>query len=154
MPNKFLAVIILLLISFSVEAQHRTIVKRAHIDSLYITIAKQDSIFFDTYNTCKLDAYMEFFADTFEFYHDKGGLMTSHKEMRESVQKYICNKVQRELKKGSIEVSPVPGFGAVEIGMHRFHNLVEKSISRWARFVIIWKQEGDKWKISKVISLH
>jgi hypothetical protein len=36
--------------------------------------------------------------------------------------KNICGKVTRELVKGSIEVYPIKDYGAVEIGLHKFHN--------------------------------
>lgn len=123
-------------------------------NNLYQTIASLDSTFFAAYNNCNIQTQASMFADSIEFYHDKSGLSTSKKDILESTQKYICGKVARELVEGSIEVSPVPGYGAVEIGMHRFHNLVEKSVSRPSKFVIIWKNTGDKWVMSKVISLH
>lgn len=71
-----------------------------------------------------------------------------------AVKNNICGKVNRELQKGSIEVSPIPGFGAVEIGLHRFHNLVEKSTSRYSKFIVIWQFKDNSWKATRVISLH
>ncbi|MGB8194919.1 MAG: nuclear transport factor 2 family protein [Chitinophagaceae bacterium] len=123
---------------------------------LHDTIVRLDSLLFQSYNTCDLDKYSAFFSDTdFEFYHDGGGLDTSKKNSIEGVRKNVCGKVTRELLKGSIEVSPVPGFGAIEIGMHRFHNNQEPGVfSKYARFVIVWKKEKDDWKITRVISLH
>jgi hypothetical protein len=57
--------------------------------------------------------------------------------------------------KGSIEVSPLPGYGAVEVGMHQFYNREEKdAVPRPSRFIILWKKDQDAWKITKVISLH
>ena len=70
-------------------------------------------------------------------------------------EKNICGKVTRELVKGSIEVSPIPNYGAVEIGMHMFHNNQEKGqVPHASRFVVIWRNRGDKWTIERVISLH
>jgi hypothetical protein len=101
-----------------------------------------------------MDVYATLFSEDLEFYHDKGGLSTSKKDMVEAVKNNICNKVNRELLKGSIEVSPIPGFGAIEIGSHRFHNLVEKSISGWSKFVVAWQFKDGLWKVTRVISLH
>ncbi len=123
-------------------------------NNLYQKIASLDSIFFAAYNNCNIQLQASMFADSIEFYHDKSGLSTSKSDILESTQKYICGKVNRELVAGSIEVSPVPDYGAVEIGMHRFHNLVEKSVSKPSRFVIIWRNSGDKWVMTKIISLH
>ena len=81
--------------------------------------------------------------------------MTSKKEIVESTKKYVCGKVTRELVKGSIEVYPIKDYGAIEFGLHKFHNSQEpNNIPEPARFTIIWKKENDDWKITKVISLH
>lgn len=124
-------------------------------NDLYKTIVALDSIFFTAYNTCDLKTQAAFYADSIEFYHDKGGLNTSKKSIMEGTEKYVCGKVTRELVKGSIEVSPIPNYGAVEIGMHMFHNNQEKDQQAHAsKFVIIWKNDNNKWTITRVISLH
>ncbi len=122
---------------------------------LYDTIVRLDSALFHAYNNCDLVKYAALFSEDFEFYHDKGGLETNKAASVESVKKYVCGKVSRELKPGSIEVSPIPNFGAIEIGVHRFHNNQEPNAeSHYARFVIIWKRDKTNWVITRVISLH
>lgn len=123
---------------------------------LYDKIVRLDSIFFHTYNTCDIAKQASFYSDSIEFYHDQTGLSTSKQEILESTRKNICGKVTRELVKGSIEVYPLKGFGAVEIGLHRFRNNTEKQgmPSEPGKFIIIWKQSGDDWKITRVVSLH
>jgi hypothetical protein len=123
---------------------------------LYDTIARIDSIFFDAYNTCKLDVFASLISDDIEFYHDRGGLSTSKSDLVESIKKNICGKVTRELLAGSIEVYPIPNYGAVQIGAHRFYNNQEKERgpSRFARFVSTWHRENGQWKLARVISLH
>ena len=124
--------------------------------ALQDTIARMDSILFHAYNTCDTVTYSALFSDNdFEFYHDKGGLTTDKQASVEAFKRNVCGKVTRELLKGSIEVSPVPNFGAVEIAKHRFHNKQEPNAeSHYARFVIVWKRESGGWKITRVISLH
>lgn len=124
---------------------------------LYQTILALDSAFFANYNTCKvnLEQYASFYADDIEFYHDNGGLTNNKQALVDGTQKNICGKVTRELVKGSIEVYPIKDYGAVEIGLHKFHNSQEpKAKSKVGRFTIIWKKLPDGWKIAKVISLH
>jgi Domain of unknown function (DUF4440) len=125
---------------------------------LYDTIVHLDSVFFEAYNTCNinLDKYGTFFSDSIEFYHDKGGLMTSKQDIIEATKRNVCGKVSRELVKGSIEVYPINNYGAVEIGFHKFHNNTEKegTPSAAGRFVIIWQNKNKEWKITRVISLH
>lgn len=124
-------------------------------ESLYATIVKMDSIYFTAYNNCDMEKQAELYAEDLEFYHDRGGLSTSKKDILESIEKNICGKVTRELVPGSIEVHGINGFGAVEIGMHKFHNNQEPdAISKASKFITIWKQVGSNWKISRVISLH
>lgn len=123
---------------------------------LYNTIVQMDSIFFNAYNNCDLDKQAEIYSDSIEFFHDQGGLMTSKKELLDGTEKYICGKVTRELVQGSIEVYPIKGYGAVEVGFHKFHNNQEEAEtpSKIGRFVIVWKAKNDTWEITKVISLH
>lgn len=125
---------------------------------LYDTIYKLDSIFFGAYNTCNLnlEKYSSFFSENIEFYHDKGGLMTSKQDIIDATQKNICGKVTRELIKGSVEVYPIKNFGAIEIGLHKFHNNQEPNgtISKIGRFLIVWENKNNEWKIKRVVSLH
>jgi hypothetical protein len=125
---------------------------------LYDTIVKLDSLFFDAYNTCNinLEKYSSFYADNLEFYHDQGGLMTTKQGVIGGTKKYICGKVTRELVKGSIEAYPIKDFGAVEIGLQKFHNNEEPvgTPSKIGRFMIIWENKNNEWKISRVVSLH
>lgn len=122
---------------------------------LYDTIVGLDSALFHAYNTCDLEKYAAFFSEALEFYHDKGGLDTNKAHSVDGVRKYVCGKVTRHLLKGSIEVSPIPNYGAIEIGVHGFTNNQEPNAKMHnARFVIIWKREKTNWVITRVISLH
>jgi hypothetical protein len=124
--------------------------------ALYDSVLSQDSIFFRAYNNCDLEKQSAYYSDSIEFYHDKGGFMNSKKEIIESTKKFVCGKVRRELVPGSIEVYPIKGYGAVEMGSHRFYNNQEKEDVPHAagKFVIIWQHLGERWIIQKVISLH
>jgi len=125
---------------------------------LYNEIVQQDSLFFDAYNNCStmLEKYETFYSDNIEFYHDQGGYMTSKKDIIDGTQKNICGKVTRKLVKGSIEVYPIKGHGAIEFGLHLFHNNQEPpgTPSRVGRFTIIWHKENNQWRITRVVSLH
>ena len=89
---------------------------------LRATILHMDSVFFNAYNTCDLTTQANLIADSIEFYHDRGGLSTSKQDLLTGIKNNICGKVTRVLDKQTVEVYPVPGFGAVEIGYHRFIN--------------------------------
>ena len=121
---------------------------------LYDTIVYLDSVLFEAYNNCRVDRFEKYFSGNIEFYHDKGGLTTSKQELIDALKNNICGKVTRELVPGSIEVYPIPGYGAIQMGSHRFHNIRENSTSRPGKFVHTWRRENGEWKITRVISLH
>jgi hypothetical protein len=62
--------------------------------------------------------------------------MTSKQDIIDATKRNICGKVTRELVKGSVEVYPIKNFGAIEIGLHKFHNNQEPvgTLSRVGRF--------------------
>ena len=123
---------------------------------LHNTIVHMDSVYFNAYNTCDLKTQEDLYSDSIEFYHDKGGLMTSKQDLIEALKNNICGKVTRELVQGSIEVYPIKDYGAVEIGLHKFHNNQEPegTVSKIGKFIMLWELKDDSWKITKVISLH
>lgn len=123
--------------------------------ALHDKIVKMDSLLFSAYNHCELEIFEQLFDEDIEFYHDQGGLSTSKPDLIAALKKNICGKVTRELITGSIEVYPIPGYGAIQMGWHQFHNKLEPdSKPHPSKFVTIWKQDGDHWKITRVISLH
>ena len=125
---------------------------------LYDTIVSLDSIFFNYYNTCNVNLakYAAFYSDSLEFYHDKGGFDPSKENIVRRTKENICGKITRELVPGSIEVYPIKDYGAVEMGLHKFHNHTEKEVTppNASKFVILWQHKNNEWKITRVISLH
>ena len=114
---------------------------------------------FHAYNTCNvnLEKYGSFYAENIEFFHDKGGLMTSKQDIIDGTKRNVCGKVTRELIPNSIEVYPIANYGAIEMGLHKFHNKEEdetKHPSRIGKFIAIWELKNNEWKITKVVSLH
>jgi Domain of unknown function (DUF4440) len=115
-----------------------------------------DSLLFTAYNNCDMVTFAGCFSNDIEFYHDKGGLMTSKDSIIAATKKNICGKVTRVLVKGSIEVYGIKGYGAVEMGQHYFINNQEPPTNHPSigKFVQTWKNENGKWKLTRVISLH
>jgi len=113
------------------------------------------SVYFNAYNSCDMATQAAIYSDSLEFYHDANGLSTSKPAMLKALKDNICGKVTRVLVPGSIEVYPIPNFGAVEIALHRFINHQEKdAVSKPDRFVVVWRHLNGKWQIYRVISLH
>jgi len=122
--------------------------------ALFDVVAAQDKMLFDAYNHCDIEKLGTMVTDDLEFYHDKTGLAVGRKVFLESIQKYICGKVQRELVPGTLEVHELAGYGAVEIGTHRFRHPGEQDhdVLGEAKFVMLWQNKGGVWKLSRVIS--
>jgi hypothetical protein len=123
---------------------------------LYNSIVHMDSVLFGAYNICDLPAMADCFSEDIEFYHDKGGVMTNKDSIMAATKKYICGKVTRVLVAGSIEVYPIAGYGAIEMGQHYFINNQEPKPDHPSigKFVHTWKNENGKWRLTRVISLH
>jgi hypothetical protein len=124
-------------------------------EELARALAAQDAALFDSFNRCDLEKFATFFVEDVEFYHDKGGVTLTRKSLVESVKNNICGKVRREVVSESLEVYPIAGFGAVQMGSHRFYELSAKPGSGpagEARFVHLWQYKDGAWKITRVIS--
>src|SRR5438128_8578806 len=91
-------------------------------EELTQTITALDKQLFDAYNTCNIEKLGTLVTDDLEFYHDKTGLAVGKQPFLDAIKKNICGKVTRELIQGSLEVYPLHGYGAVEIGLHRFRH--------------------------------
>ncbi len=123
-------------------------------DTLFNTIQSLDTRLFDAYNHCDLASFLSLIAEDVEFYHDKTGLALGRANLVEGIKNNICGKVTRELVPGTLEVYPIANYGAVEIGIHRFHHPGHEdsdSIGE-AKFVQLWQNKDGNWKITRVIS--
>jgi hypothetical protein len=123
-------------------------------DPLYQTVAGLDTALFDAYNHCDLAKLGSMVADDLEFYHDQTGLSVGKQSLIDGVKNNICGKVQRELVEGSLEVYPLKGYGAVEIGVHRFHHPGDPNNVGDAKFVQLWQLKDGNWKLTRVISFN
>jgi ketosteroid isomerase-like protein len=124
-------------------------------EELSRTLTALDATVFDAFNRCDLPKLGSYFADDLEFYHDKGGLSLTSKSLVEAVKNNICGKVRREVVQGSLEVHPIPGFGAVQLGVHRFYETQSARPNDpvgIARFLHVWQHKDGAWKITRVIS--
>jgi ketosteroid isomerase-like protein len=123
-------------------------------DALFQTIQSLDTQLFDAYNHCDLEKLGSLLADDLEFYHDKTGLSRGRAALVEGVKNNICGKVTRELVPGTLEVYPIADYGAVEIGVHRFHHPgheTAESVGE-AKFIHLWQKKDGAWKVTRVIS--
>jgi hypothetical protein len=123
-------------------------------DDLYKSVAGLDTALFTAYNKCDLDKLGSMAAEDLEFYHDQSGLSIGRQSLVDGVKNNICGKVQRELVDGTLEVYPLKGYGAVEIGVHRFAHPhgPKPDVKGEAKFVMLWQLKDSSWKLTRVIS--
>jgi hypothetical protein len=148
--TKFLA--IASLIAFASISKAQTQQGLAPSDDLYKTVAGLDTALFDAYNHCDLDKLGSMVAEDLEFYHDKTGLSVGRQPLIDAIKSNICNKVHRELVAGTLEVYPINGYGAVEVGVHRFTHPDDPTNVGEAKFVTLWQSKGGKWTLTRAIS--
>lgn len=156
---KCAARILALLIIFCehVNAQNKTV-----DDELKAALAK-DSIFWQHYNTCNIDAMRGFFTDDVEFYHDKGGVLNGLDNLLSSSKKNLCGndnfRLRREVVAGSVKIFPMKDgdklYGAILSGQHVFYVLEkgkEPRLDGLARFTHLLLKTESGWKMSRVLS--
>lgn len=124
-------------------------------DDLFNTIFKLDSACFKAFNEKNFELFKNYFDSTLEFYHDHSGL-TDYKQNMIIFQENFAKggDLTRTLLKETMEVYPVPGFGAVQIARHRFcHTENGKPDCGVFKFIHLWKKTDSGWKITRIISV-
>ena len=120
--------------------------------ALTATVTALDRKLFDAYNACDLDTFTALFTPDVEFYHDKGGATFDRDTVVANTRQYICGKVRRELLTETLRIYPIKDYGAIEEGEHRFCELATGRCEGSAKFLMIWKRDGDDWRMTRVIS--
>jgi hypothetical protein len=121
---------------------------------LFNKVASLDSSLFAAYNSKNLDLMKTYFTRDLEWYQDNGGLIDYEKVFINF--QSIFNRdydLKRNLIKESLEVHPIEGYGAIEIGKHQFKHIENGKLEVGTfKFLMIWKNDHGNWKISRVIS--
>jgi len=122
-------------------------------EQLEKAITALDAALFDAYNKCDLVKFAAFIDEHVEFYHDQAGVTLGREALTESVKKNICGTTTRELVPGSLQVYYMKGYGAIEMGVHRFHHPGHPEIGDGeGKFVHLWQYKDGAWKITRVLS--
>ena len=144
--RRWLAVLFSVALALPCRAQ-----ETARSGPLYDELAGMDAALFDAaFSTCDAARFRAIFTDDAEFYHDRSGASFGEavKVMKSCPRD---NGVTRTLVPGSLEVYPLQGYGAVQIGRHVFARQGESG-SEEAKFVHLWKREAGGWRLARVLS--
>lgn len=125
--------------------------EQTHSGPLYEELARMDSVLFEAaFVTCDAEKFRSLFMEDAEFYHDIAGA-TVGEEVRTLNECPRERGVQRVVVPGSLEVYPMRGYGAIQMGVHRFVEAGAPT-STIARFVHLWRQQDGEWRIARVLS--
>jgi hypothetical protein len=140
---------------------------------LYETMQALDTQLFDAANHCNYEKLTAMVDENLEFYHDKGGLTLGRQAFLESIKNNTCGVMIRELVPTTLEVYPIHDYGAIEMGVHRFHHpghekefpaarqlgmtrFLDPGAAEWpvgvAKFLQIWQLKDGTWKLTRVVS--
>jgi len=112
---------------------------------------------------CDPERLRAMLTSDFEFYHDRDGVVARDAGAFVADYGRSCLERQRpgawrsrrELVPASLNVHPVPGFGAIEDGEHLFYERQgdgpERLVGR-ARFTQLWALTPDGWRLARVFS--
>ncbi len=124
---------------------------------LFDALALMDQALFDaSFASCDAAKANAIFAEDVEFYHDKDGLSVGEK-VRENTRRLTAfcpgaHGVKRSIVPGSLRVYPIAGYGAAQIGEHRFDER-GAATSTLAKFISVWRLQDGRWRLARVLSL-
>ena len=121
---------------------------------LFTKVANLDSALFAAYNAKDLDRMKTFFTKDLEWYQDNGGLIDFEQVFINFESIFNRDyKLKRNLIKESLEVHPIEGYGAMEVGSHQFRHIENGKLEVGTfKFLMIWKNDNGNWKISRLVS--
>jgi ketosteroid isomerase-like protein len=159
MTRRFAVLIIALaagLVTSLAQSQDQAVAKKKKATSgeLFDTIARMDRLVFDAFNAHDPEQLMALFTDDLEFYDDGSGLKDYSGTKQDFVKVFHdVPDLHRELIKETLEVYPLPGYGAIETGEHRFcHQENGRQECGVMKFAMVWQRTGETWKLSRVLS--
>jgi hypothetical protein len=124
--------------------------------ALFDALAQMDSILFDaSFVSCDAAKANAIFTDDVEFYHDQTGLAVGE-QVRENTRRLTAScprerGIKRTIVPGSLRVYPIEGYGAVQMGLHRFD---ERGVATatLAKFVNVWRLQDGRSQLARVLS--
>ena len=115
------------------------ITSQAELDK---AITALDTQLFDAYNHCDLAKFASLLDENVEFYHDQGGVTLGREKLTESIKNNICTgDTQRVLVPGTLRIYYMKGYGAIEMGVHRFLHPKTEAVNGTGEgsFVNLWQ---------------
>lgn len=121
---------------------------------LFDSISVADSLLFDAYFVrCDAEATIAMYTADAEFYHDRDGLKVGAAAL--DAFRNDCPRdrgMRRAIVPGTVRVFGIAGFGAVQLGRHRFIQS-DRANDTEAKFIQLWQRTPNGWRATKTISI-
>lgn len=136
-------------------AQLRFDLKGEH-ERIWQAVMEADRRMFDAFNRRDAATLAGFFSDRLEFFHDLGGLSGKTQTMGQLGANFgrRDRTVRRELLDEGLEIHPLPGIGAMQIGRHRFCSRDGDQPEQCSvyGFSTVWEETSAGWQQLRVLS--
>lgn len=142
-----------LLVTLTLALLSPVVLADAEIE-LKAEILALDGRLFAAFNNRDIETMRALMSEDLEFYHDTAGLLNYEQNFRNTRSLFESdNDLRRELLEESTKVYPVPDYGAIQTGEHRFcHTSNGEPDCGVFRFLHIWQRTEDAWQITRVVS--
>ena len=133
-------------------------------EALAAALTARDAEFFSlVFDGCDPERLAAMLTPDFEMYHDRDGVVARSSEVfvRQYGEDCVARQApdawrsRRELVTATLNVHPVPGFGAIEDGEHLFyerHGDGPEHLAGRARFTQLWQLTPEGWRLARVFS--
>ena len=123
-------------------------------DALRDEILAMDAMLFEAFNNRDLETMKQLFDPDLEFYHDTGGVSDYRQSVENSRRLFEADTgLTRELLIEYARVYPVPDYGAIQVGKHRFCHPENGEMDCGVfEFLHIWKKNDSGWTVARVVS--
>jgi Domain of unknown function (DUF4440) len=122
--------------------------------ALFDSLSVADSLLFDAfYVRCDAEATIAMYTVDAEFYHDRNGVKLGAAALDAFRNNCPRDKgVRRVIVPGTVRVYGITGYGAVQLGRHRFIEADGDRVTE-AKFIQLWQRTPKGWRATKTISV-
>ncbi len=124
---------------------------------------RSDALFDVIFDRCVAGDLPGMITADFEFHHDQWGTIADSRDRFVDKIHGNCLRrasgedpvVRRERVPGTLTVYPIGDDGALETGVHRFHEIAKDgrlTLVGIARYSHLWKREDGEWRVSRIFS--
>ncbi|SEA76748.1 nuclear transport factor 2 family protein [Alkalimonas amylolytica] len=131
------------------------VLAHAEQDDLTTTILNLDKKLFDAFNQRELEVFKALLSEDLEFYHDKSGLTNYQQNLKSTESMFNSGTdLRRELLPEHTEVYPIPNYGAIQTGRHKFCHTGHDGAPDCGvfKFLHIWQLQETQWQITRIMS--